>query len=264
MGEHFCPHCGEKKLDAKSRSLGHILSDYIENMTSFDNKIWRSLRLLLFRPGAYEAKYHGGERVAYLKPISLFLIMNFLFVVFSPITDFNVTLLDQLTLQPYSGWIEPIHQQQFLPASGLSAEQYAAQYNQSVKIISRSTIIIQAFLVFLVALVINHQRGFYPGDHLVYALNLHSWYMAWIVLLMVLIRLVIWLLALVGLDMSFGYWYFKLLPAGLIVYLLVSVHTMYRRNWWQTLIQAALLFAAMRYCHTIYRLIQYFLVSSLI
>ncbi len=264
MGQVFCGHCGERKLDAKSRSMRHIISDYIENVTSFENKIWRTLGLLLIRPGSLDRKYHVGERVRYLKPISLFLIINFLFVIFSPITDFNVNLYDQLNLQPYSAWIQPIHQQHFLPTSGLDPATYAAQYNQSVVILARSTIIIQALLFFLCAWLINWQRGYFAGDHLVFALNFHSWYMAWIVLLMLCLHAVDWLVNLLGLDLIYGYWYFLLLPVGTAIYLLLAVHTLYQRTWWQTLLQAALLFAAMRLVHTVYRLIQYFLVTAVI
>ncbi len=264
MGPAFCEHCGEKRLDANSRSLRHILSDYIENMTSFDNKIWRTLKLLLFKPGRYDLNYHQGRRIQYLKPISLFLIINFLFVLFSPISDFNVVLYDQLHLQPYSEWILEHHQNKLLPDSGLSPETYESNYNQSVKILSRSTIIIQALLFFLAVMVINHRRGYYPGDHLIYALNLHSWYMAWIVILMVILKSLALLFHSLGAEFSAVYWYFKLLPVGMGVYLLLSIHTLYHRIWWQTLVLAGLLFLAMRVCHTVYRFIQYFLVTSLI
>ncbi|MFK8012664.1 MAG: DUF3667 domain-containing protein [Marinicellaceae bacterium] len=264
MGKAYCSYCGEKRLDAKSRSIKHIIGDYIENISSFDNKIWRSFKLLFLYPGVYDKNYHSGRRIKYLKPISLFLIINFLFALFSPITDFNVTLIDQLTLQPYSHWVNSIHLEYLLPESGLTQNIYALKYNQSVIILSRSTIIIQALLLYFFIVIINRKKDYYHGDHLIFSLNLHSWYMAWIVILMAFIKAMIWLLDLISIDMNFGFWYYKLLPVGLGIYILIALNRLYQWNWWQTLIRGILLFAAIRICHIIYRLIQYFLVASMI
>lgn len=264
MDSAFCSYCGEQRLDAHNRSFKFLITEYIEQITSVDSKIFRTLRLLLFRPGELDYNYHNGARVNFLRPISLFLLVNFLFVFFSPITDFNVTLYDQLNLQVYSNWLMPLFQDYLLPKSGLEPSDFAAQYNQSVVILSRSTIIIQAVIFFLFVVLINQQKKYYSGDHLVFALNLHSWYMTWIVLLLVAVKLLVFILYQLGFQLKFSDWYFGLLPVGLGLYVLLATHRLYRKQWWLTLIRTVLLLLALKLSHVIYRLIQFFLVSAVV
>ncbi len=192
LGAHFCANCGEKRLNPDSRSIKHIMADYIENLTSLDSKVWRTVFLLLFKPGHLDRDYHLGKRIGYIKPIALFLIINVLFVIFSPMSDYYINLYDQLTLQPYSPWIND-HFQWFLAGSGMEPNAYQSQYDHTVTLLSRSTIIIQAMVFFVFATLINYRKGYFSGDHMVFSLNLHSWYMAWVLLLMALIKAVLWL-----------------------------------------------------------------------
>lgn len=245
MDSAFCSYCGEQRLDAHNRSFKFLITEYIEQITSVDSKIFRTLRLLLFRPGELDYNYHNGARVNFLRPISLFLLVNFLFVIFSPITDFNITLYDQLNLQVYSDWLMPLFQDYLLPNSGLDASNYAAQYNQSVVILSRSTIIIQAVIFFFFVILINHQKNYYSGDHLVFALNLHSWYMIWIVILLVVVKLLMLVVNQLGFHLTFSDWYFGILSVGLGIYTLMATHRLYKKQWWLTLIRTTLLLLAL-------------------
>lgn len=262
MGKHFCSACGEQRLSDENRSLRHLLSDYIENLTSFDSKIWRSLKLLLFSPGQLDAHYHQGRRVNYVKPITLFLLLNVLFILFSPISDYYISLYDQLHLQPYSPWVQN-HFQYFLDQSAHSYSAYEALYNQTVTLLSRSTIIIQALFFFAFVAIINHRKGHYPSDHMVFALNFHSGLMAWILILMVVVKVLLWLVGLFSYELYFSQVYYPLLRIWGAVYALLAVRKMYPGPWWRVLIQAALVVLAFRICHILYRLTQFYLAHAM-
>jgi hypothetical protein len=98
----FCSACGEKKRFAKDLSLKHFIEESIEGVTHFDNKFFRSIKLLFFKPGALTLAFERGERVPYMKPMQLFVICNLLFFFFfGGFNVFTVPLNNYLTYDSY-------------------------------------------------------------------------------------------------------------------------------------------------------------------
>jgi hypothetical protein len=90
---HFCSHCGQAAH--VHRSLIHVGHEFLHGITHFDGKAWKTLPLLLFRPGKLTRDYIYGKRARYVGPAPLFLFVIFLmFFVFSvtkaPLVNFNV------------------------------------------------------------------------------------------------------------------------------------------------------------------------------
>ena len=79
LAENFCPRCGEKKFDPHQLTLRHFLEQTVEVFTHFDNRFFRSFKLLVSRPGFLTSEYMRGRRKAYLHPLQLFLVANLLF-----------------------------------------------------------------------------------------------------------------------------------------------------------------------------------------
>jgi hypothetical protein len=75
----FCRSCGEQKLGTEDRSLRHYFGVVINYLTHFDSKGYRSLWLLVTRPGFLSVEQLRGSRVRYVKPLSLFLSVNVIY-----------------------------------------------------------------------------------------------------------------------------------------------------------------------------------------
>jgi Protein of unknown function (DUF3667) len=75
----FCSNCGEKKIDRHDFLIKHFLEETIEGFTHFDNKIFRSFKLLITKPGLLTKYYFEGRRVPFMKPLQLFIVCNILF-----------------------------------------------------------------------------------------------------------------------------------------------------------------------------------------
>jgi hypothetical protein len=81
IGE-FCHRCGQQ--GHVHRTLGAFWHDIAHSVLHFEGKIWRTLPLLVFRPGELTRRYIAGERARFLSPMALFLFSIFLmFAVFS-------------------------------------------------------------------------------------------------------------------------------------------------------------------------------------
>jgi hypothetical protein len=80
-GDH-CHACGQNAH--VHRSLGAFWHDLAHGVLHFEGKIWRTLPLLVLRPGELTRRYIEGERARFLSPVALFLFSVFLmFAVFS-------------------------------------------------------------------------------------------------------------------------------------------------------------------------------------
>ncbi len=78
----FCHCCGQP---AKvHRSLLKLGEEIGQGMMRFDAKGWRTIPMLIFRPGQLTRRYIDGQRARFVSPLGLFLFMTFLmFFVFS-------------------------------------------------------------------------------------------------------------------------------------------------------------------------------------
>lgn len=81
IGVH-CHACGQKgHVHRTLHAFGH---DFLHSVLHFDGKIWRTLPMLFWNPGALTRRYVHGERAKFVSPLALFLFTVFLtFAVFN-------------------------------------------------------------------------------------------------------------------------------------------------------------------------------------
>lgn len=80
----YCTVCGQLAANFH-RPIWSLIVTSLSDTFAFDSRLWRTLPLLLFRPGRLTRNYLDGKRVRYVPPFRLFLLSSFLFflVVFS-------------------------------------------------------------------------------------------------------------------------------------------------------------------------------------
>ncbi|GGB25234.1 hypothetical protein GCM10011380_13490 [Sphingomonas metalli] len=71
----FCHICGQSSH--VHRSFGAIGHELAHGVFHFEGKIWRTLPMLLFRPGELTRRYIHGERARFVSPLALFLFIIF-------------------------------------------------------------------------------------------------------------------------------------------------------------------------------------------
>jgi hypothetical protein len=75
IGEH-CHRCGQSAH--VHRTAGAIGHDIAHGVFHFEGKIWRTLPMLVLRPGELTRRYVAGERARFVSPLALFLFTVFL------------------------------------------------------------------------------------------------------------------------------------------------------------------------------------------
>lgn len=71
----YCAQCGQKHSPSIPSVLG-FLGEFTEAFTHADSRLWRTLWLLLARPGALPKRYFAGQRAQYLPPLRLYLLIT--------------------------------------------------------------------------------------------------------------------------------------------------------------------------------------------
>jgi len=82
----YCAACGEKQPSAQDYSLRGMLLDAFHELTSLDGRLVRSVVALVSRPGLLTREWFEGRRGRYVKPFSLFIMLNVAFFVIQPHT----------------------------------------------------------------------------------------------------------------------------------------------------------------------------------
>lgn len=73
------PHCHQCGQHAHvHRTLGAFFHDLLHGVFHFEGRIWHTLPLLAFRPGALTRRYIDGQRARFISPLALFLFCVFL------------------------------------------------------------------------------------------------------------------------------------------------------------------------------------------
>lgn len=91
-GERYCPHCGQKQGTGIPGALDY-LHEIANHYVALDGKLWRTLWLLLARPGMLVSEYIAGRRQRYIGPLKLYLTFSVIFFVLAsllPATDIRV------------------------------------------------------------------------------------------------------------------------------------------------------------------------------
>lgn len=82
----FCPDCGQEAIELR-RPVSGLVHDFLSDTFAFDARIWRTLPLLVTRPGALAAEYVDGRRARYVPPLRLYVFVSALFFAVMALAD---------------------------------------------------------------------------------------------------------------------------------------------------------------------------------
>lgn len=75
---NFCHECGQEAV-LHVASTREFMHEFIGHYVALEGKLWKSLGLLLFRPGRLTLEYIKGRRVRYVQPLRLYLTFSLIF-----------------------------------------------------------------------------------------------------------------------------------------------------------------------------------------
>jgi hypothetical protein len=88
----FCKACGQRAH--VHRSVAAVAHDIVHGVLHLDGKLWRTLPLLVWRPGDLTRRYAHGERAKFVSPMAMFLFSVFLMFAMLSLYGLSLTSLD--------------------------------------------------------------------------------------------------------------------------------------------------------------------------
>jgi hypothetical protein len=82
--ERFCGRCGERRPEPGGLRLRHVAGELVEQLTSLDFRIVRTLWALFRRPGSLTRDFVAGRRARYTRPLTLYVLVSGAFFLASP------------------------------------------------------------------------------------------------------------------------------------------------------------------------------------
>lgn len=174
-GNHFtglyCNLCGEKVILPQDRSFRTFLGSILIALTLADSKFLRTLWQMIKNPGFISGEFAEGRRVKYLKPLSVFFVLNLVYFLVPTIQLFNASLRTQLN----SFQSKMIMQRVALKMTELGfsdVQSFAVLYDQKSMGIAKMLVILFAVVASLPLNILYRSRNRYFTDHVALSVEL--------------------------------------------------------------------------------------------
>ncbi len=76
--DQFCSQCGQRTKGAKV-PLKDFIGDFFQDYFTVDSKFFKSLMLLMVRPGRLTKEFNEGKRKSYIAPLRMYLFTSFIY-----------------------------------------------------------------------------------------------------------------------------------------------------------------------------------------
>lgn len=92
---NFCSQCGQERSVSQELTLGNFVRHAIPDILNIDGKFFRTVKLLLTKPGFLTLEYLQAKKASYTLPTQLYFVIAALFFFVSINLDFSTDALTQ-------------------------------------------------------------------------------------------------------------------------------------------------------------------------
>jgi tryptophan-rich sensory protein len=262
----YCNACGEKVYNTHDKSLKHLAEEIFHFFTHFEGKFFRTLKLILSKPGSLSRQYCDGVRKPFYKPISFFFLCVIIYLLFPLFGGLNMKFNTYTTSKyGYTFIVNPIIEKK-LENKHIKLDELKTYYDSASPKFAKVLILLFLPLSALVLYALFAKRKVYFFDHFILATELNSFY---VFVGYIAIPALMYLLALIDRRvLSYFHDGGMLFKIVWLLYLLVTISALrrfYNEKWGWTILKGILFFLAFSFViKFIYNIIIFFLVTLFI
>ncbi len=248
----YCNLCGEKVLLPSDRSFKKFLSNILIAITFADSKMIKTLWLTIVDPGFVSKEFAEGRRVKYLKPLSLFFVLNLIYFLFPLIQLFNASLNTQL-LSPYREVVKNVVSTKMVSMAIRDVQSFSVMYNLKTTGLAKLMVMVFVIIASLPLNILHKSKNRYFTDHVGYLVELACFNLfVNAIFLTVMVKL-----------FGLGHYLDETALATIFVttnlyFLLRSGITYYGEDGWQLVLKAFLMVAVLKLALEVFRAILFF------
>lgn len=74
--ERFCPKCGQENVE-NHPPFHYLITHFVEDLVHYDSGFWKTIKLLILKPGLVIREYLAGKRKSFVPPVKLYIFISF-------------------------------------------------------------------------------------------------------------------------------------------------------------------------------------------
>ncbi len=171
----FCNACGEKFYTDKDKSFKHLAEEAVHFITHFDSKFLITLKSVLLKTGQYALAFTQGKRKKYIKPVTLFLIVVVLYLIFPMFKGLNMQFNTYLNPRyGYTSFAVPIVNAKI--SKGITREELKIHYDETSPKFAKFLLLLYLPLTAAALSLLFIRRRKFFFDHFILATELNTFY----------------------------------------------------------------------------------------
>lgn len=174
----FCNACGEKIYSEKDKSIKKLFEEFFHFIFHFEGSLFVTIKTIFSNPGKLSLDYCNGQRKKYFKPLSFFLLLVVVYLIFPVFEGLNQQLHYYTTNDVYGNFVrEKINHK--MNHTGMSFTELENTFHQKSLKVSKFLLIILIPCSALWFWLLGFKKRKYFFDHMVFAAEVNSFFLFW-------------------------------------------------------------------------------------
>lgn len=234
----FCNNCGEKIYSQKDKKISHLFEEGLHFVTHFEGTFLTSLKTIVFSPGKLSDDFCFGIRKRYFKPLSFFLMLVILYLLFPVFEGLNMRLYYHTSHDLYGVFAQK-KVASVMAAKHLSFEQVSDIFHNKGEKVSKFLLFIILPAMAAISWLLAFKKRRYYYDHFIYSTENTSFFMLWgfllLPLIMVILRVFLGNQVFQG-DFISG----SVIIIGMLIFTFISARRFFKFSSWYSIIYTIL------------------------
>ncbi|HQQ82740.1 MAG TPA: DUF3667 domain-containing protein [Cyclobacteriaceae bacterium] len=180
----YCNRCGEKVVEPHERTLIAFLDGVLNAFTFLEGKFFRSIKLLISKPGQLSRNIANGNQVPYMRMLNLFFVANFFYFFFTIFDAFNSSLYTQMNfLGSHSETVREMVKAR-IQAEHIDIEAFRKSYGEATVNLSKLLIISLTLGLTGIFWVFNFSRKRNFADYMLASLEFYTFYLLFLLVIL--------------------------------------------------------------------------------
>ena len=174
----FCNNCGEKVYSDKDKVVLHLVDEAFHFVTHFEGTFLTSLKSILTKPGNLSLDFCNGVRKKYFKPLSFFLMLVIIYLLFPVFEGLNMKL-HYHTVNGFYGSYASHKVQEVMLSKGMNWDQLSEAFHQKGEKVSKFLLFSIIPFMALFSWLLGFKKRKYYYDHFIFSTEAASFFLLW-------------------------------------------------------------------------------------
>jgi len=238
---NYCNNCGQKVFTESDKRLRSIFDEVLHFLTHLEGSFLLTFKTVLLRPGRLTVDYCAGVRKRYYKPISFFLLLILIYLLFPVMEGLNMRLEYYKGVEIFGDYITgQIADKQ--ATMGISEAELGEIFKQKSEKTAKILLVLLLPMTAFVIYLIDFRKKAPVFDYFIAATELNIFFVLFFFIIMPLLFSIIMLL--LGLKTLTETTIIPIFAVLFLLWLVPFTHRVLQKNWLVSSIMAIILILA--------------------